>query len=138
VRHGLNQPFQFDAAFAEEVQILARQIAGSRASADSLLLAARIAETQIDLHRVHSVRQKLLLKILRSLDTDFEASSQATLGGSQSTSSVRDRSSSEYLRQLKALNRYDARARSQRRFAIHAFEALLLESSGYKKSSYGR
>ena len=59
-RHGLSLPIQSDQALCEEVQALARQIAGRHASAHIEILARRVAEAQIDLRRVRYARHQLL------------------------------------------------------------------------------
>ena len=69
-RHGLSLPVQSDLALSEEVQALARQIAGPHASADTQMLARRVAEAQIDLCRVRSARRQLLSGFLN--DPDYE------------------------------------------------------------------
>ena len=60
LRHGLSLPVCSDPALCEEVEALARDIAGTVANAKILELARRVAETQIDLRRVRYARQKLL------------------------------------------------------------------------------
>jgi hypothetical protein len=59
--HGLSLP---DPALCEEVEALARDIAGTNASAEILELARRVAEAQIDLQRVRYARHKLLSEAL--------------------------------------------------------------------------
>ena len=131
------------------MQVLARQIAGSSASADIHLLAVRIAEAQIDLRRVQSVRRKLLSEIMCDPDTDSEGYSQMAFMGPRQitrvTSSPIERvqttkpaahlsnkltaPNSEHLKQLAALNRYEASARKRRKFAILAFESARVKAS---------
>jgi hypothetical protein len=60
LRHGLSLRVCSDPALCEEVEALARDIAGTDANAEILELARRVAEAQIDLRRVHSARHKLL------------------------------------------------------------------------------
>jgi hypothetical protein len=59
-RHGLNLPVCSDAALSEEVEALAREIAGLDASTRIQELARRVAEAQIDLRRVRYARHQLL------------------------------------------------------------------------------
>ena len=59
-RHGLSLPVQSDQALSEEVQALARQIAGPNASVHIQMLARRVAEAQVDLHRVRQMRHQFL------------------------------------------------------------------------------
>ena len=60
LRHGLSLPVCSDPALCEEVEALARDIAGTGANAEILELARRVAEAQIDLRRVRYARHKLL------------------------------------------------------------------------------
>jgi hypothetical protein len=62
--HGLSLPICSDPALCEEVEALARDIAGTNASAEILELARRVAEAQIDLQRVRYARHKLLSEAL--------------------------------------------------------------------------
>jgi hypothetical protein len=52
LRHGLSLPVLSYPMFSEEVEALAREIAGTGASHELQELARRIAEAQIDLRRV--------------------------------------------------------------------------------------
>ena len=89
-RHGLSLPVQFDQALGEEVQALARHIAGPNAGAQIQMLACRVAEAEVDLRRVRLARHQLL--------------------------------SSREAKALEAMERYERRARSRRKFAIRAFD----------------
>jgi hypothetical protein len=60
LRHGLSLPVSFDPALSEEVEALAREIAGTDARAEIQELARRAAEAQIDLRRVRYARHQLL------------------------------------------------------------------------------
>jgi hypothetical protein len=64
-RHGLTLPVCSDPALSEEVEELAREIAGPDANPKILELAIRIAEAQIDLRRVRYARHQLLSSVLR-------------------------------------------------------------------------
>jgi hypothetical protein len=59
-RHGLSLPIESDQALCEEVQSLARQIAGPHAGVHIQLLARRVAEAQVDLRRIRYARQQFL------------------------------------------------------------------------------
>jgi hypothetical protein len=63
-RHGLSLPTQTDEALSEEVQALARQIAGQHASAHIQILAYQVAEAQIDLRRTRYARHQFLTAAL--------------------------------------------------------------------------
>jgi hypothetical protein len=77
LRHGLSLPVLSYPIFSEEVEALAREIAGADASLEIHELARRIAEAQIDLRRVRSARHDLLSSTLGN--SDYE--SRATLVG---------------------------------------------------------
>jgi hypothetical protein len=74
-RHGLSLPVTSDTGLSEEVEALAREIAGAEASWEIQHLASRIAEAQIDLKRVRSARHKLLSG--GTGDPDYESSRAA-------------------------------------------------------------
>ena len=68
LRHGLSVPVEYDHVLCDEVQALARQIAGPNTSADIQILARRIAEAQVDLRRVRYARHLLLSQALSNYD----------------------------------------------------------------------
>ena len=63
-RHGLSLPVCSDPALSQEVETLARQIAGHDADAISLELARQIAEAHLDLLRVNEARHQFLSSTL--------------------------------------------------------------------------
>ena len=99
-RHGLSLSVRSDQALDEQVQVLASQIAGPRASTHIQVLALRVAEAQIDLRRVRDSRHQFLPQQLTNLDDDTRAN-----------------------KKLKSMDRYERRARSRRKFAVRAFDA---------------
>jgi hypothetical protein len=58
-RHGLSLPVCSNPALSEEVETLARDIAGPGAKAETKELARRVAEAQIDLRRVRYARYQI-------------------------------------------------------------------------------
>jgi len=96
LRHGLSLPVAADAALAPEISALAARIAGVGASDARRAAAARIAEAQVDLVRIRRVRL---------------AATEQLLAGKEVTG------------ELVRLDRYERRALSRRRLAIHDFEA---------------
>jgi hypothetical protein len=108
----LSLPVYRDSALSEEVAVLAQDIAGTDASAEKRELARRIAEAQIDLHRVRNVRHQLLSEALNGPDCESEVMLD------KFANILADKS-----RELLALERYERRALSRRKFAIRTFDA---------------
>jgi len=147
LRHALSLPVYSDPALSEEVEALARDIVGSDANAERQELARCIAEAHIDVRRVRYARHRLLAETLNDPDYESEAmlDKKAALairclrrygpstpmpddemeflnskptGPDKFATILADKS-----RQLLALDRYERRALSRRKFAIRAFDA---------------
>jgi hypothetical protein len=147
LRHALSLPVYSDPVLSEEVKALARQIIGTDANPEIQGLARRVAEAQIDLCRVRHARHQIFSQALA--DPDYE--SEAMLGKKAALvirclqrfdpSAPMPDNMMEFLsskpqgpykfaailadkaRQLLALDRYERRALSRRKFAIRAFDA---------------
>ena len=143
LRHALSLPVCSIPALSEEVETLARDIAGRGANAQTQELARRVAEAQIDLRRVRSARHQFLfdtlnkenyesyanmrmkVKLLRALlrpnppDISMEALEFATPQGPDKLATIL----SGKAKKLLAMDRYERRALSRRKFAIRAFDA---------------
>ncbi len=145
-RHGLSLPVQSDQALCEEVQALARQIAGQHVSAHIEILARRVAEAQIDLRRVRYARHQLLSDAMADPHYESRADTRAkmrvikqlltpklanipvpafiekylitTPEGPAKLATIL----SEEMKRLLAMDRYERRALSRRKFAIRAFD----------------
>jgi hypothetical protein len=153
LRHGLAIAVLDDAHWAPEVDVLARRIAGENADAELLSIGRNVAQAQIDLQRIREHRRRAIEKAVTKLDlgTDPARSSErdGEVGATRRDAEnpvAHDRNSCEVVegakganaagnsleiitRGLTAVDRYERRAFSRRKFAIREFEARWVESS---------
>ncbi len=148
LRHGLSVPVCSDPVFSDQVEALAREIAGADANAENLDLARRIAEAHIDLRRIRQARHQLLTDAMRDPCYDSRANvrAKARFLGSLlrpnapeiSTAGLTDIVCatpqgddklalilSQEAKRLHAFDRYERRALSRRNRAIHVLDARL-------------
>jgi len=142
-KHGLSVPIMADSSLAAEVKVLAQKIAGEGANDKLHQLATRIAEAQIELSRVRRARYELLSRVqLASLDEsilpkDWDLDLERHWGCARPRRWPRalkraiEKSFDEGVfgptlidcaAQLTAMDRYEQRALSRRKFAIREFD----------------
>jgi hypothetical protein len=113
-RHGLSLHVCSDSVLCEEVESLARKIAGTEANVEIQELARRAAEAQIDLGRVHYARYRLLSDALSNPDYESRADTPQKLALILS----------QEAKQLLAMDRYEQRALLRRKVALRALDDM--------------
>jgi hypothetical protein len=134
---------------SEEVETLACEIAGPDARQETKELARRVAEAQIDLRRVCFARYRLLRHALsnphyesragllssKAPDMSMEALEKFLASTPQGPHKFATILSQEAKRLL-AMDRYERRALSRRKFAIRAFDAARRQSASEREQGW--
>jgi enoyl-CoA hydratase/carnithine racemase len=101
-RHGLSLSVVSVPALSQQAEALARQIADGSPNATIVELARRVAEAHVDLLRIRQARHDLFMR------------SVPDTGGNDAA---------DVTKQLVALDRYERRALSRRKFAVREFDS---------------
>ena len=101
-RHGLSLPIVSVPALSQQAEALAQQIANDSADSTLVELARRVAEAQVDLLRIRQARHDLFAHNRQDLER---------------------KNVTDVTKELVALDRYERRALSRRKFAIREFDA---------------
>jgi len=135
-RHGLSTSLYADTSTAAAVETLVHRIVGVKGNDNLIALARRLAEAEIDLQRVSRVRHELLVQSFATSSNERHTRAQ-----SANPKDLRDRTNLERselsvskagkfveslakeTEELAALERYERRALSRRKFAVREFNA---------------
>jgi hypothetical protein len=116
---------------AEEIEALAREIAGRDANAELQQSARRIAEAQVDLRRIRQARHQLFTNTYSRANVETKQRPAALLNVSSSMPQGHDKLALILLQEakrLEALDRYERRARSRRNLAVQVFDRAACKS----------
>ena len=117
LRHGLAAASHYEPGTDQEVEALAHAIVGAERGSELLALACRVADAELSLRRVRTAQMLLTPRPLENLRAD---SSSLVHGALRNEISPLRNLGKDF--EAGALDRYERRARSRRKFAIRDYE----------------
>jgi hypothetical protein len=112
-RHGLTIPVTIDPVFAEDIHLLALEIAGSYSLTDVSEDVREIAQAQVELLRIRRLKHQLSEIFMRECNSNADKVVSGRLPGDRVT---------DVMDSLLRLKRYERRAQSRRKSAIRELD----------------